>query len=332
MASGRLRIVLFLVPATLTSQGSDRLDTSRYAPWRSGKERLTGEALLSALPEIGAIADVEVDAGNPHEAASLGDLKLLAERLEATLARTDVDGAVIVHGTNSLEETAFFLDLTIVSEKPVALTGAQRPFTALSSDGPMNLVSAIRVAASPMARGLGVLVVVNDEIHAARDVTKTNTYRVHTFRSRETGVLGIVDADAVCFQRRPFRAHEASFRLRDILNFPRVEILYVHVGSRGDIVGATLALGIEGLVIAGSGAGATGDLRDALRAVAQEGRAAVVRSSRVGEGRVLRDDNWQEPGMIAAGNLNPHKSALLLSLALTRTRDPAAIQAMFDAA
>jgi L-asparaginase len=208
------------------------------------------------------------------------------------------------------------------------VTGAQRPFTALSTDGPMNLLDAIRAAGAAEAAAKGVLVVTNGEINAARDVTKTSTYRLHTFRTRDLGVLGYVDADRVVFYRAPLRRHTADseFDLGGIAAMPQVDILYVHAGALAEAVVAT---GARGLVIAGTGGGSLGPIEDTVTALAAAG-TVVVRASRVGEGRVIRDDNWQKPGMVAADNLSAHKAALLLSLALTQTSSPDEIQAMFD--
>ncbi|HET9904547.1 MAG TPA: asparaginase [Xanthobacteraceae bacterium] len=326
------KVCLLIGPGTLHSRGRHRLDTFRYAPWSSGNPRLSGEELLAAVPELNQFADIEIDPGNPHEVATMDDLRRLALRIEAFAARPDVAGIVFVQGTNSLEETAYFLHLTVHTRKPIAITGAQRPFTALSADGPMNLVDAVRVASSSEAVGMGVLVVTNNEINCARDVTKTHAYRVQTFRSRDLGVLGSVEADRVVFYRAPVRRHtEASaFRLDPEKPIPYVEVLYVHNGARAELAQAVLDLGAKGIVVAGVGSGSTGVFRERLAAVAREGRAVVVRASRVGEGRVLHDDQWQEPGMVAADSLSPHKAALLLALALMETNDPARIQTCFD--
>ncbi|HEY7061326.1 MAG TPA: asparaginase [Chloroflexota bacterium] len=325
------RVRLGIGPGTLHSQGKDRLDLVRYNSLISGKPRLTGEELLDALPEIGQFARVDVDPGNPHETATPDNLAALARHVEAVLQGGEADGLVFVQGTNTIEETAFFLNLTVHTDKPLVVTGAQRPFTALSSDGALNLINAIRVAGAAEARGQGVLVVTNDEINAARDVTKTHTYRLQTFRSRDLGVLGYADPDRIVFYRTPTRRHTAAseFDLRGIERLPQVDVLYVHSAARPALARAAVDLGARGLVIAGSGAGSTAPLREELAAIARDG-VVVVRSARVGEGRVIHDDNWQEPGMVAADNLNPQKAALLLALALTRTGDPDAIQRMFD--
>jgi L-asparaginase len=332
MASESLpRVRLLIGPGTLHSQGKDRLDLLRYNDLLSGRPRLTGQQLLEAVPELARVAQVDVDPDNPFEMATPENLRLLGRHVEATLKQPDVDGLVFVQGTNSIEETAYFLNLTVHSDKPVVVTGAQRPFTALSSDGALNLLNAVRVAGAPEARGKGVLVVTNDEINAARDVTKTHTYRLHTFRSRDLGVLGYADPDRIVFYRTPTRRHTTAseFDLSAVERIPVVDVLYVHAAARPELARAAVAAGAEGLVIAGTGAGSTGALRDSLAAIARDG-LIVVRSARVGEGRVVRDDNWQEPGMVAADNLSPQKAALLLALALTRTRDPDEVQRLFD--
>jgi L-asparaginase len=325
------RIHLLIGPGTLTSQGRDRLDLLRYGPWHSGKERLSGEAVLAALPEVSRFARPTVDAGNPHDVATPDDLRRLALHIGSIAGRDDIDGLVLIQGTNALEETAYFLNLTVRTSKPIVVTGAQRPFTALSSDGAMNLLDAIRAAGAAEAAGKGVLVVANGEINAARDVTKTSTYRLHTFRSRDLGVLGYVDADRVIFYRSPLRRHtiDSEFDLGAIATMPQVDILYVHAGARGTLADAAVASGARGIVIAGTGGGSLGPIEDAVTAIAAAG-TVVVRASRVGEGRVIRDDNWQKPGMVAADNLSAHKAALLLSLALTRTSAADEVQAIFD--
>jgi L-asparaginase len=324
-------IWLMIGPGTLPSQGLDRMDMLRYAEWVSGQPPLKGHELLSALPEIARIAKVEVDDANPYPIGSGNDLRALALRMELVARRPDVGGIVFVQGTNSIEETAYFLNLTVRTNKPIVVTGAQRPFTALGSDGPLNLIDAIRVAGSANAQGMGILVVTNSEINAARDVTKTNTYRLQTFRSRDLGILGYADLDDIVFYRAPTRRHtiNSEFDVANVGRLPRVDVIYVFTGARFDLAAAAVEAGAEGLVIAGSGAGSTGEMRKELAALAGRG-IAIVRSSRVGDGRVVRDDNWQEPGMVAADNLSPHKAAWLLTLALTRTRDPDVIQRMFD--
>jgi L-asparaginase len=305
------------------------MDMTRYR--RSGLERMTGEEMLSALPEIATVAEVTVDVDNPHSIATTDELCSLSLAVQSALADADTDGAVFVQGTNSIEETAYFLHLTIHSPKPIVVTGAQRPFTALSTDAHLNLYDAIRVAGHKSSHSKGVLVVTNGEIIGARDVTKTNTYRLQTFRGRELGVLGYADQDEIVLYHLPARRHtmQSEFVLEAGTSLPRVEIIYVGVTSQPGLATAAAEAGARGLVVAGTGAGSLGGLDDELAAIA-EGDVVVVRSARVGEGRVIRDDNWQRPNMVAADNLSPQKAALLLALGLQITQQPDEIQRMFD--
>src|SRR3954469_18073114 len=181
----------------------------------------------------------------------------LADRINQLFAEdADVAGVVITHGTSTIEETAYFLNLTVKHDRPVVLVGAQRPATAISADGPLNLVSAVRTAASPASRGRGVLVVLNDEINAARDVTKSNTYRAETFRSGELGFLGYVDQDKVAYYRSPEKRHttNSEFDLRAIAELPAVEIVYSAVESNAAvIVEALQQAGVRGIIFASTG-------------------------------------------------------------------------------
>lgn len=324
------RIRLLVGPGTLPSRGKDRMDFTNYR--RSGRPRMTAAELLAEIPEVDKIARVEPEGGAPHEVATLEDLRRLAAHVNELLQKPDLDGLVFVQGTNTLEETAYFLTLTVHSAKPVVVTGAQRPFTALSSDAPLNLLNAIRTAACQDSSGKGVVVVTNDEINCARDVTKTNTYKVQTFRSRDFGLIGYADPDRILYYRAPTRRHtiDSDFSVEGVEVLPRVDILYVYTGTRPGIAEAAVQSGARGLVIDGIGAGAAGNLHAECTEIAAARRAVVVRSARVGEGRVLRDSAWHEPNMVAADNLSAQKAAVLLSLALTKTSDPDEIQRIFD--
>src|SRR5262252_1375417 len=283
------RVHVMTGAGTIPRNPANRLEYLRYAT--TGEPRLTGKQMLERIPEVQKFARVTVESDEfipydqPHE------LKALSLQMSARLADPDISGVVFTHGTNTIEETAYFMNLTVRSEKPVVIVGAQRPFSTLSSDGPLNLLNAIRVAGDPASRGKGALVVLNDEINAAREVTKSNTYRVETFQSRELGILGYADPDRIVFYRAPTRRHttQSQFDLTQIDAFPKVDILYAHSGDDGNLAKAA-----------------------------------------VGAGRVVRDDNWQEPGFVAADNLSPQKARILLQLALTKTSKPDEIQQMFD--
>lgn len=327
---GLPRILLLVGPGTLPSVGKDRMDLLRYR--LSGIPRLTGQQMLEPLPEIANIARVEVDRGNPYGQASYDELRKLALRAEEALRSPDVDGLVYIQGTNTIEETSYFLSLTVHSEKPIVITGAQRPYNALSSDAQMNLLDAVRLAAAPASRSMGALVAFNGEINAAREVTKTNTYHLQTFRTRDLGLLGYIDADKIEYYRTPHRRHttRSEFDLAGVERMPYVEIAYIHTGTRAGVASALVQLGAKGIVIASVGAGAPNALDKELAEIIKARSAVVVQSSRVGEGRIVRGNNWYEPGMIVADNLSPQKAAVLLTLALTKTDNLDEIQRMFD--
>ena len=328
--AGLRRVHILTGVGTIPRNPTNRLEYLRYAT--TGEPRLTGKQMIERIPEVLKFARVTVESDEFIPFDKPQELKELSLRISARLADPDIAGVVFTHGTNTIEETAYFMNLTVRHDKPVVIVGAQRPFSTLSSDGPLNLLNAIRVAADPVSRGKGTLVVLNDEINAARDVTKANTYRLETFQSRELGILGYADPDKIVFYRTPTRRHttQSQFDLAQITDFPKVSILYSHAGDDVDLAKAAVAAGAKGLVIAGTGAGHTQNARKTLKELHDTTGVVVVRSARVGAGRVVRDDNWQEPGFVAADNLSPQKARILLQLALTKTTKPDEIQQMFD--
>ena len=317
---------------TIASLGRGPLDIQDYG---AAGNVMHADAILAHWPDVASVADVfAVRYRNiPSTAIGFSDWKALAALCAQVEAETpDLAGIVIGHGTATLEETAYFLDLTVKVKVPVVVVGAQRPSSALSSDAGLNLVNAVRVAASPEARGLGVLVLLNDEIHAAREVTKTATSRLQTFRSPDFGVLGHADGDAIAFYRRPIRrcAPDTEFDVANLEAFPRVDIAYAYAGCDGTAVRAFVAAGARGIVSAGFAPGFTSpDEADALKEAVSKG-VVVVQSTRAGSGRVFRGTKLRESGFLVADNLNPQKARILLALALTRTADPDAIMTMFQ--
>ena len=317
---------------TLSSLGAGPLDILDYA---ASNTRMQADAIVAMFPQWREAADViAVNFDNVLSHNIYFDtwkrLVLLCDTLVAE--HPDLAGIVIGHGTSSIEETAFFLNLTLKVTLPVVIVGAQRPASALSTDAGMNLVNAVRVAASPAARGLGVLVLLNDEIHAAREVTKTSTFRLQTFRTPDFGVLGHADGDRVAFYRAPLRRRmpDTEFDIRTLPALPRVDIVYAYVGSDGEAVQAFVAAGAEGIVSAGFAPGNPGTAEAALLAEAVRAGVMVVQSTRAGSGRTFRGKQAAANGFLVADNLNPQKARLLLALALTRTRDPAEITRMFE--
>ncbi len=317
---------------TISSLGTGPLDIMDYA---ATDTRMQADAILAMFPQCAEVADVTaVNFGNVVSHAIYFDTwKRLAALCGRLVAETpDLAGIVIGHGTASLEETAFFLNLTLDVDVPVVLVGSQRPASALSTDAGMNLVNAVRTAASPAARGMGVLVLLNDEIHAARDVTKTSTFRLQTFRTPDFGVLGHADGDRVVFYRAPLRRHMpgTEFDLAAMTALPRVDIVYAYVGSDGTAARAFVAAGARGIVSAGFAPGFPGSADAAVLADAARQGVVVVQSSRAGSGRTFRGARAAANGFVMADNLNPQKARLLLALALTRSSDPAEVARMFD--
>ncbi len=297
-----------------------------------------GQELVNAVPEIKQYANVKVEqiinVRSPD--VKLENLRKLANGINTIFAKDpNVSGVVVTHGTNTLEETAYFLNLTIKHDRPVVLVGAMRPATAISADGPLNLLNAIRTAISPDARGKGVLVVMNDEISGARDVTKTNTYRVETFRSPELGYLGYVDEDKVSFYRSSTKRHTVSseFDVSNIGEFPKVDIVYSYIEPSVAMIQALHASGVRGIVFAGTGAGGLSEFeREAVKAILSSSsgtKPVMVRSNRTGNGRVIGRREYDQLGYIPADTLNPQKARILLMLALTRTNDVNEIKRMF---
>jgi L-asparaginase len=206
--SAKPRVWVLSTGGTISGRGDTRTNLTDY---RSGS--VLGEQLVAAVPEIAQIADVKVEqiVNVSSTDISLDNWLTMARRINAIFAAdAGVAGVVITHGTNTLEETAYFLNLTVRHDRPVVLVGSMRPSTAISADGPLNLLNGVRTALAPDARGKGALVVLNDEINAARDVTKTNTYRVETFRAPELGLLGYVDGDQVSFYRASTKRHTSN--------------------------------------------------------------------------------------------------------------------------
>jgi L-asparaginase len=290
--------------------------------------------LLAFWPQLGEVADVVPVKFAAVPSTAIGPVEWLALHTAceaAAAADPALDGIVVGHGTASLEETAYFLALTWKREIPIVVVGAQRPSSGLSSDAGMNLANACRVAGNPHARGLGALVLLNDEIHAARDVTKTSTSRLQTFRSADFGCLGHADGDAIAWYRRPLRAAGAAtpFDVAGMAALPRVDIAACYAGADGAAIEAFVAAGAAGLVTAGFAPGfVTPAMGAAMEAAVAKG-VAVVCSTRAGSGRVFPSERMARAGFLPADNLTPQKARVLLMLGLTVTRERAGIAEMF---
>ena len=312
---------------------------SKQDPLKGGYlPALSGEDLVAAVPAIKAIARIEVEQiSNISSSDVTPEIWIrLAARVNELLRKPEIAGIVVTHGTNTLEETAYFLDLTTMSSKPVILVGAERPASDSDSDGPRNLLNAIRVAISPEAVGKGVMVVMNGQINAARDVTKTSTSQVETFRSLEFGELGVVDIQGVRFYRAPLRRQ--SIAVDSKTELANVDIVMSYAGADGRMIRSIVRDGsVQGLVIAGLGLGGVpASMFEAIEEARAHGIPVVI-STRVPTGRVFPFSAMKgsalvlkQIGCVLADNLSPQKARILLLLALTRTHDPKILQRYFD--
>ncbi|MCC2528720.1 type II asparaginase [Bacillus halotolerans] len=313
-----------------TIAGADKSKTST-TEYKAGVVGV--ESLIEAVPEMKDIANVSgeqvVNVGSTN--IDNKTLLKLGKRVNKLLSQEDVDGIVVTHGTDTLEETAYFLNLIVKSDKPVVVAGSMRPSTAISADGPSNLYNAVKVAGAPDAKGKGTLVVLNDRIASARYVTKTNTTATDTFKSEEMGYVGTI-ADDIYFHNEMTRKHtkDTEFSISGLDKLPQVDILYGYQNDGSYLFDAAVKAGAKGIVFAGSGNGSLSDAAEkgAVRAVKKG--ITVVRSTRTGNGVVTPNGDYVKNGLLASNSLNPQKARILLMLALTKTDDPKKIQDYFN--
>jgi len=319
-----LNVVILATGGTIAGAGV----SSTGSAYTSGQVKI--EAMIDAVPNIRSLANLRGE-----QIANVGSQDMnvkvwfdLAKRINELLATKEVDGVVITHGTDTQEETAYFLNLVVKSDKPVVLTGSMRPSTALSADGPLNMYNAVAIAASPKAKGYGVMVLMNDDIHSAHDVKKMITTPVHTFESPLEGLLGTCIFGEVEFFHKPFGKHtfESEFSVDGVKELPRVDIVYTCADVSPDLIDIMVKAGAKGIVIAGVGDGNmnAGTLEAAKRAT--KAGIPVVRASRVPVGAVLIKGEVvdEDFGTVSSADLNPQKARILLMLALLkkdRTRE-----------
>lgn len=309
--------------------------TGTQAGYTSGA--VTIDAMISAVPGIRDLADITGEqVSNVGSQDMTFDIMLtLARRINVLLARKDVDGVVVTHGTDTMEETAFFLNLVVKSDKPVVVVGSMRPSTAVSADGPLNLFNAVGVAADSNARGRGVLVLMNDWIHGAHSITKTSTTAVQTFMSPLRGLVGISSYGKNDFYSSPVWKHttQSEFDITNVAKLPRVDVIFACVDMPADLIDASVAHGAKGIVIAGVGNGNLNKASLDAAARAAKNGVIIVRSSRVPTGTVGRNVEVSDDqmGFVASDELNPQKARILLMLGLLKPRPIAEIQSLFYA-
>lgn len=323
------RVHILATGGTIAGQGAT--DTS--SAYRPGSVMI--EQLIDSVPGLGSLADVTGEQFAQISSQDMNELlwRGLANRINELFESDAADGVVVTHGTDTAEETGYFLHLTVTSERPVVLTGSMRPATSLSADGPLNLYNAVSVAADREARNRGVMLAINDDLHSARDVTKSSTTDVQTFISPGPGLLGTARLGRIRYFRRPVRRHttQSGFSADGEHRMPRVDVLFSHAGMHADLVRASVSLGARGIVVAGVGNGnVPGTVVNSLAEAVKSG-VIVVRATRVGSGDVERgvelDDD--DLGFVVADQLSPQKSRILLQLCLAHELDRKAVQDAF---
>lgn len=315
---------------TIQSKGDTRMTRHDY---RAGRFDIS--ELVEALPELKDIARIEFEQitniGSPSMNPEIWTT--IVEKIHSIIREDpEAAGFVLTHGTNTLEETAFFLHLTLKTDLPVILVGAQRPGTSISGDGPMNLYNAVRVATTPEARGKGVMICMNQQINSGREGTKTSAYKVEAFQGRDIGLLGVIDPDRVVFYRESTRRHTllSEFSVCSTTKWPRVDVVSSYAAAPGDVIEFITEQGAAGMVLAGHGAGGSSPEQSAAFKTAIEKGVVVVSCSRTGSGRVIEGSRQREAGIITGDNLLPHKARILLMLALAHDKSPEEIKRIFD--
>ena len=309
-----------------------KIDPVKQAPVPA----ISGDDLLATVPEIGKVAKIEVEnlANVPSDYMDPPLWVKLTRSVEQALARPEVSGVIVSHGTDTLEETGWFLDLAVKSDKPIVLIGAQRNASEKDFDGPRNLLNAARICVSPDAKGKGAMIALNDQINAARSATKTHTSSVETFQSGDFGFLGYADVDRVVFYRAPLRRQHVPLTAEVL---PKVEIVPMFGGADGSLVRAAVAAGAKGLVVNALGWGNVNiPMYEAIVEVIGKGIPVVIASD-VPHGRVLPvygfkggGKTLREAGAVFADDLSARKARILLMLALQKTMKAPELQALFD--
>jgi L-asparaginase len=323
-------VVILATGGTIAGTGATSTTTVGYTAAKIGVE-----ALIDAVPELKKVANVRGEQVFQIASENMNNdywLKL-AKRVNTLLAQSDVDGIVITHGTDTIEETAYFLDLVVKSKKPVVIVGAMRPSTAISADGPINLYNAVLLAGSKEAIGKGVLVTLNDQINAGREVTKTNTSTLDTFKTPELGLLGYIQGSKPYFYRQPTRKNtvDTPFDIMNLDKLPQVDIVYGYANMNPIALNAFVAAGAKGIIHAGVGDGSLNNTVAPSLTEARKKGVVIVRSSRVGQGIVARNGEADDDKLdfVVSDTLNAQKARILLMLALTKTSDTKEIQKMF---
>ncbi|WP_075831629.1 asparaginase [Deinococcus marmoris] len=321
-------VVILATGGTIASSAASNTQVVNYSLSQ------TVNNLINAVPEVNNVANVtgEQVANTGSQDVTPEILLTLAKRINVLLASPDVSGVIVTHGTDTMEETAYFLNLVVKSDKPVVVVGSMRPSSALSADGPFNLYEAVQLAADPNASGKGVMVLLNDRIGAARFITKTNTTALDTFKSAEQGYLGAFVGGKAYFYNQPARVHtkDSEFDVTNLTSLPPVEIVYGYQSNGGAMYDAAVAAGDRGIVVAGTGDGTISTASKPSIASAVAKGVVIARSTRTGSGTVAPSPDDFKNGYVSTDSLNPQKARILLMLALTKTSDLNKIQDYFN--
>ena len=326
-AQGSKRIIILATGGTIAGSG----ESSTKAAYTAGKVPI--DDLLNAVPQIhnyGKITGEQIASIGSQDMNIATWLKL-SKRINEIFKNDEADAVIVTHGTDTQGETAYFLDLTIASDKPVVLVGAMRPSTALSQDGNRNLLDAVVVAAAPESETRGVVVAMDEKVFDGRDVTKTSTTNLETFQSQNFGPIGLIYDGKVKYYYQSLRNPAKKFDVSKLTSLPQVEIVYGYADASPNSVYCVSNSGPKGIVYAGMGNGNfNAPVGKALAEAAKKG-IMVCRSSRAGSGRTTLDNevNDAELGFIVSDDLNPQKARILLMLSLTQTSDRAKIQQNF---
>ncbi|WP_044542298.1 asparaginase [Bradyrhizobium sp. LTSP885] len=322
--SETIRILVAGTGGTIASSGEGETDVHNY------KLALTAQQILAAVPSVTSLADIECAQIVNTDSFRVDNATLLTigRKVAAFLERKDIGGIVVTHGTDTLEETAYFLHLTMRTEKPVVVVGAMRPSTALSADGPLNLYNAVLTAAHGTSPGKGVLVVANHRVFSARDVSKSHTSAIDAFRAPEVGILGEISGDYLRYFHAPVCRHTlmSEFDISRIQALPHVDILFDHQSAGSHLYRAAIEAGAKGIVVAGVGNGSLSPGAREGAAMAWEAGVAFVRSSRTASGTVAPLHTDASLGILTSGSLNPQKARIVAMLALASNMTPTGMQ------
>jgi L-asparaginase len=333
MATVLPRVAIIGTGGTISTVSRHPLDLFDYG---SQGRILEVDELIDRIPQITNLVEaipVRFRAIDSLDITERDWLELVQVIHDTAERHAPLNGIVVTHGTGTLEETAYFLNLTLKKATTVVLVGAFRPVNVLGSDGPLNLLNAVRVAADAAAASCGVLTVLAEEIHAARDVTKVTGFRTSGFETYDIGMLGSVGPSGKpSIYRRPIRLHtlDTEFDLRGVTSLPRVEIVYTYAQASREPVDAFAAAGVKGIVVAGYATGRPSPSQDIALDEARRLGVQVFLSTRGGSGGVPLQTAFAHRGFLTTDNLNPQKARVLAMLALRRTDRVEELQAIFD--